>query len=724
MSLEPARKTDARLPVSPQMALRIAVLGTVALVMFGIIFFRLWYLQILAGNKYAQQDLAQQQRPLPIAPPRGQMLARNGEVLVASKTTNAVQVVPSELPPGISAQVAAYAEAIHVAVKRAERAGRALKRFESDHVHLKHLPRSARRELRGLERGANAVANVRVPRLPAADQALRSVFKRLGRVIHLSPRTIDVRTVQGAYLAPYAPVTIDASAGPGPRTVIGERAEEFPGVQQRPVAVRSYPHGEMAAQIFGNVGQITGEELAKGSYKGLPRTSIVGQGGLEYYYDKFLRGKPGVEYIEVNAAGEAVPGVRSVTEPKAGYSLKLTLDMGLQQAGERALRKEISAANAVGKPADGGAFVVLNPLNGEVFAMGSYPGYDPSVFTRPISNGQYARLFPAGEPASGGQPLLNRAVQAAYPTGSTFKPITAIGALEAGAFDPYEDFGGGQCLEPALNRYCNAESVNYAATDLVHALEESSDTYFYTVGKRANGYGPVIQKMAHRLGIGRATGIDLPNDPAGVVPDAKWLQRLVHAERVCTREEGKSCNYVSEPNETWTYGDNMNLAVGQGSLQTSPLQMAVAYSALVNAFRTGGEATVVRPHLGLQIDEADGGLVQALKFRPRRRFHLNPTYVDLIFEGLHDAATGPQGTSTPVWTGWNQSRYPVYGKTGTAERPLQETQAWYMCYIGSEARPIVIATTVEQGGYGAETAAPIARTIANAWLRQQGQAEG
>ena len=164
----------------------------------------------------------------------------------------------------------------------------------------------------------------------------------------------------------------------------------------------------------------------------------------------------------------------------------------------------------------------------------------------------------------------------------------------------------------------------------------------------------------------------------------------------------------------------MILAVGQGSLLTTPLQMSIAYSALVDAYRTQGQATIVTPHLGTEILEPDGDLVESLnaKYKPKRRFHLNPTYVNLIFEGLHDATTGPAGTSTSVWAGWNQQLHETYGKTGTAERLGQETQAWYMSYVASEKRPIVIAATVEQGGYGVEAAAPIARAMAGEWFNQ------
>jgi penicillin-binding protein 2 len=158
----------------------------------------------------------------------------------------------------------------------------------------------------------------------------------------------------------------------------------------------------------------------------------------------------------------------------------------------------------------------------------------------------------------------------------------------------------------------------------------------------------------------------------------------------------------------------MDLAVGQGALLTDPLQMAVAYSTLANAYRDVGYGTVVTPHIGKQIDEAKGGLVQSLNF-PTRKVHLNDEDLSLVMEGIHDAASEQGGTSAEVWAGWDQEQDPVYGKTGTAEHYGKEDQSWYLCYIGSAKKPIVIAVTVEEGGFGAETAAPIARLIASQW---------
>ena len=644
-SLERARPSDPRLPVSPQLALRVAILGGLAMAMFAIIFFRLWYLQVLTGEQYVAQANANRVRDLPVAAPRGQILDREGQAIVTSRVTNAVQIVPSALPP----------------------AGR--------------------------------------PRL--------ALYRRLGALLGMSAQRIEAIVVHGRTVVPYAPVTIKTDAGPGVLTELGERQNDFPGVVQQPVSIRAYPYGEMAAQALGYVGQISEGELKLRPFHGVPSGTVVGQEGLEYFYDRYLRGRTGVQRVEVNAAGYPVPSNIAPTQPLAGHSLKVTLDLGLEKEGEKALLEGIERARAGGKPAQAGAFTALDPRTGQILAMGSYPSFDPNKFAKPLTKAEYAALQGSG---TAGGPLTDRAVNGTYPTGSTFKPITAMGALEAGVITPSEALGAGQCISVSTEQFCNAGKADYGAVALVEALKVSSDTYFFEVGQLANAHGNVIQRMARELGIGSSTGIDLPSEFEGVIPEAAWRARENRLEVQCEhRTHRASCGYVAEV-RPWSVGDNMDLAVGQGDLLTDPLQMAVAYSTLVNAYVNGGEGAVVTPHLGMEIDDSQGRLVQALSFPPRRRVHLNSSDLSLVMEGIHEAASQPGGTSADVWTGWNQSQHPVYGKTGTAQHQGKEDQSWYMCYVADPRRPIVIAVTVEQGGFGAETAAPIARLIASKWF--------
>jgi penicillin-binding protein 2 len=644
-SLERVRPSEPHMPVSPQLAMRVAVLGAIAMALFAIVLFRLWFLQVLSGEQYVQQATANAARELPIAAPRGEILDRAGQQLVSSRTTNAVQIVPSALPPA----------------------------------------------------GA--------PRL--------ALYRRLGRLLGLSPGAIEALVVHGRTTLRYAPVTIKTDAGPGVLTVLAERQNEFPGVVQQPVSIRHYPWGEMAAQVLGYVGQVTKPELKMRAFNGVLQGTVVGQEGLEYYYDRYLRGQAGVERVEVNAEGYAVPSRLTPRPPRAGHSLRVTLDIGLQKASEKALLDGIEHARASGKPANAGAFVAMDPRNGQILSIGSYPGFDPNRFAKPLTGAQYKQL--QGNSTEGG-PLTDRAVNGTYPTGSTFKPITAMGALESGVLDPSAGLGAGQCISVSTQQFCNAGHADYGAVSLVDALRVSSDTYFFEVGELANSHGDVIQRKAKELGIGRKTGIDLPEELTGTVPNRLWLAHQNELELQCEhRTHRSSCGIVAEI-RPWSVGDNMHLAVGQGDLVTSPLQMAVAYSTLANAFMNGGEGTVVTPHLGLEVDDATGGLVQALSPPPARRVHLNYSDLNLVMEGIHNAASQAGGTSFDVWSGWDQGQHPVYGKTGTAQREPKEDQSWYMAYVADPQRPIVIATTVEQGGFGAETAAPVARLIASKWF--------
>jgi len=713
-TIERLKPNEPRTPASPQRALRVAALGSFALVMFAIIFFRLWYLQILTGEQYVQQAKVNDQRVLPIPAPRGEILDRSGTPIVTSTVANAVQIIPSSLPAAVREQAAAYQAALAKAQAEYVAARDRLKAYEAD-LHASHPTRAQGAELRTLRREAAHIRVVPIPPLPASATPVRRLFDRLAPVIRLSPRSIDERVVAGITQLPYAPATIKTDAGREALTVLGERSNEFPGVRQQQVSIRRYLYGEMAAQVLGHVGQVSEPELKLNAFRGVQQGTVVGQEGLEYYYDRYLRGVPGAEHVQVNSAGEPVPANLPSTEPIAGHSVRLSLDLGLEREGERALREGISIAQASGKPANAGAYLAMDPRNGQVLAIGSYPGFDPNVFAKQLTQSEYDGLI-----SGAGAPLTDRAVNGQYPTGSTFKPITAMAALEAGVITPGEAFGAGSCIEAGKEQFCNSGKTDYGARDLVEALKVSSDTYFFETGERANSHGNIIQSMAHRLGVGQETGIDLPEEFSGVVPDRRWRETRNREELECERREHKSsCGYVAEV-RPWSVGDNMQLAVGQGDLLTDPLQMAVAYSTLANAYTHEGYGTVVRPHLGMEIDDANGALVHELSSPPMRRVHLNYSYLSLVMEGLHKAASEAGGTSADVWAGWNQALHPVFGKTGTAEHTGKADQSWYMCYIADPqgGHPIVIAVTVEQGGFGAETAAPIARLIASKWFGQ------
>jgi penicillin-binding protein 2 len=318
--------------------------------------------------------------------------------------------------------------------------------------------------------------------------------------------------------------------------------------------------------------------------------------------------------------------------------------------------------------------------------MASAPTFDPSIFTHAISQSEYRALTSRVTDA----PLANRAIQGLYPTGSTFKPITATAALQdhlISANTIFDDTGSlrigpGQVLHNA------GHAVN-GPVDMEDALKVSSDVYFYNLGlhSKASGNGGQIQDWARSYGLGQRTGIDLPSEVDGLIPTPAWRNRLYH-EHLTDRP--------------WSAGDNVNLAVGQGDLEADPLQMAVAYAALGN----GG--TIVTPHLGDDVESVTGKVLQEIRPAARRHIDIKASTRDVILTGLRRAAMEPGGTSYPVF-----GRFPfaVAGKTGTAQRPNQPDQSWYVVLAPARNPQIVVAVTVERGGFGVDTAAPVAARI-------------
>ncbi len=649
---------DRRPPLTPQLALRVAVLGSFALALFAIIFFRLWFLQVLSGDKYVQAASVNRVRDVAIPAPRGEIVDRAGKIMVDSKPAIAVQISPPDLP---------------------------------------HSAAARRRLYRRL-----------APVLGVTTHPKRCLVPGMG-VKHLAP--IPCGVAQQLALLPYANVTLKTDVPSDVLYYLSERQDQFPGVQIEQVWLRRYPWHDLAAQLFGTVGPITPQEIKESRYRGVSRQAIVGQSGLEWYYDKYLRGEDGADKLQVDALGR-FRGYLSQVKPTAGHNLKLSLDLGLQKAGQQALAQAI----ANNPPAPAGAFVAMNPTNGEVYAMGSSPTFDPNIFTKPVPESVYQQL----NNASSDYPLFNRAIQSSYPTGSTFKGITSTAALQSGAWslgDTYDDTGVYQ-NGPGDTRH-NAGHASYGVLNLTQAIMVSSDDFFYNLGRLMNSDNPkggALQKWARAFGIGRPTGIDLGGDNAGILPTPEWRTKRDRLELECERGtgpfrgHGKHASCGIADGRPWSVGDNENLAVGQGDLEATPLQLAVAYSTLEN----GGK--VVRPHVGLEVDAPDGTLLQKIDPPPARFVHIAPQNLAAIRTGLHEAASQPGGTSADVFAGWPQSQYPVYGKTGTAQHLNQADQSWYVCFVPDPVKPILVVVTVEQGGFGAQAAAPAARQILSQWF--------
>jgi len=605
---------------SPKIVLRVAMLGGLALTLFAVIFFRLWFVQILSGDKYLREANSNRVREVTVQAPRGDVVDRNGKVLVDNRVAVAIQVHPEKLPP------------------------------------------------QGIER--------------------RRFYKRLAKVLGTSERTLQERIVQQRSIVPYSGVTVKTDV---PRSVLSyllERPEDFNAVSVRRVYLRFYPHRELAAHLFGTVGQVSEKELKSKKFPDAKLGTIVGKDGIELVYDRYLRGQDGATRVQVDALGRP-KGALSVQQPVPGKQVKLSIDLDLQRAGQQAMKKAIDLANQHGNPADAGGFVALDPRNGEVLAMGSHPSFDPNIFSKPLSN----REFQALNSEENGAPLFNRAIKGLYPAASTFKLVTAIAGLQSGLITPDTVINDGGSVKISTVTFKNAGGAAYGAIALRRALQVSSDVYFYRVGEWANGTeGQPIQEWAKKFGFGKRTGIDLPNEFEGLIPNRQWRDRLFEKKQT---------------DRPWAVGDNVNLAVGQGDIQVTPLQMAVAYATLAN----GSE--VVRPHIGKQVENSSGQLLEEVQVPSGKSISIDPSNRAAVLEGLRLAASSEGGTSADVFDGFP---YVVHGKTGTAERPGQADQSWYIAYVPDDKRPIVVAVTVEKGGFGAEAAAPAARYMLSEWF--------
>ena len=663
---------ERRPPITPQLALRVAILGAIALALFAIVFFRLWYLQVLSGDKYLAQATVNRVRELRIQAPRGKIVDRDGRAIVRNRQAVVVQLDPSKLPQQERDLAAQWGRDMGLRATR---------------------PKG--------ERGLP----IKIPGIPTAN--LRARYKRLARVLGTSAVEIHRQVVRSLVLVPYSSIRVKTGVPESVLAHISERPERFPGVKVEQTYLRDYPQGSLAAQILGPVGEVSPKQLKQPRFRGVKAGTIVGQGGLERSYDRYLRGVDGVQRVQVDAFGRPIANERlRRVEPLPGQRLRLSLDLALTRTGDRALRGPLNPGS---RP---GAFVALDPRSGEVLAMGSNPTFDPALLTKPITQKRYDALF--GDDA--GAPAFNRAIQGGYPTASTFKAVTALAALDANLVTPATPINDPGCIQVGEQERCNANDQAYGSVDLARALQVSSDVYFYTLGVKAFYSGGFrIQKWARRLGFDRPTGIDLPDESAGVIPDKQWRKDINATELRCRKKKkisaqadvfaagAQGCG-ISDLRD-YNLGDTVNLAVGQGDVVATPLQLAVAYGAIEN----GGK--VVTPHLGLEIESERGELIQRIERDPARRVHIDEADRQAVARGLQLATSAAPGTSADVFAGWPQDRYPVYGKTGTAQRGVKLDQSWYVAYVPDEKRPIVVAVTVEEGGFGAETAAPIARLL-------------
>jgi penicillin-binding protein 2 len=728
----------------PSIALRVAVVMGIAVVMFSIVFFRLWFLQILSGEEFVAKANNNRLSSIKIAAPRGNIVDRKGEVIVENRGGTYVGIRLMDVPAGtLDEQLASLAPHLNVKVGELRKAitdhlkpsTMELKAVtvgdETNEAQVASATRSAdsgevidvrtsapllsppeagaMAELSGLEpAGYNGVFTI--TKVTDASHFQVKLEGDPGEDAKTSSESVVVEKRWESFLTWQAVVDGDITGvdliplkedvSKRVRTYVEEHAPLYPGIEVQDEYLRSYPQGNLAAHVLGYVGPISAEQLEQRHFKGYEGGDTVGYTGLEWTYDKWLRGRDGVAKVEVDAeghpkAGGEVPGGRM---EEAGDTLVTTIDSKVQKAAQEALVEGIDLAHRDGQyDANGGAAVVLDVRNGDVLALASYPTYNPSVWVGGISEKKYKNLFVK---KSQNTPLFNRAISESKAVGSTFKAVTSVAALEEGVISSgttvwcpgyYESEY--DIAEKKTKFWCWAKD-GHGTLDLDGAIAQSCDTYFYHVGDLFYGRkGSALGDWAVRLGYGKSTGIDIPAEVPGRVPTRAWKQE----------------HYETEIDKLWKPSDSIYMAVGQGNLEATPLQLAVSYAAIAN----GGK--IVTPHLGLKVVDSVGQTVRDLQpAGPAREVDISEDTLNAVRNGLYSASH--VGTSGPVFNGYDVD---VSGKTGTAEvwdgdQNRMVDYAWYASYAPSNDPKYAVVVMVEKGGHGATTAAPATRMIYDA----------
>ncbi|MGV9237653.1 penicillin-binding protein 2, partial [Streptomyces nigra] len=521
------------------------------------------------------------------------------------------------------------------------------------------------------------------------------------------------------------PITDEAT--PKQALQIRERAEDFPGITAEPQALRRYPSpgGANTAQVLGYLSPVTDQELQQAQDTDSPylRSDQVGRSGLERQYDKALRGKAGVTRYEVDNLGRVI-GEAEADPAQPGANLVTSIDARVQRVAEYELNEAMKQARKewdrnTNEPykADSGAVVVMEAKTGRIVAMASNPTYDPNAWVGGISAKDYKQL--TGK--SSNYPLLNRAIQGQSAPGSIFKVIPTAAAVNAGySFDgPYECSSsysiGGQVFK-------NFESQSHGGISLGRALEVSCDTVFYRLShqewKRDGGTKPKknakdwFYKTAHQFGLGAETGIDLPNEVTGRVPDRKWKQDYWKANKDAWCKYGKKGGSYAEQiayencleGNRLRAGDSVNYSIGQGDTLVTPIQMATIYAAISN----GG--TLYDPTVGKAVLSADGRTVEEIKPTSHGKLPISRK----TLAEMDDALAGVATRGTAAWrfadVGWPQDKIPMHAKTGTAEVYGKQTTSWFATYT----KDYSVVMTISQGGTGSGASGPAVRNIYDA----------
>ena len=535
-----------------------------------------------------------------------------------------------------------------------------------------------------------------------------AVVLRVSKLTGVSPAEI-AKDLQSTKYLPTQAIPIAEFVPQQVQWYISENPEKFPGVEVEPAPVRSYPQGSLAAPILGYTGLISSDQYASLKDQGYGLNDIVGQSGVESVYEKFLRGTPGQQKFIVNSDGETIRTMGE-TPPVPGDDLYLTLDARVQHLADKALLEGMARArsmrdqNGVPLKANAGSVVVLDANTGAVVAMVTEPTFDPSWYVHGLTPAQSKYLF-----KNKAAPSVNRPIQAQYTPGSTFKSITALAAVKEGI----ASLSGSYHCPPTYTKPGDKSGTvfnNWTTADLGYmsigtALEISCDTVFDAFGGAfydkyvQNALGQNSDMLSRDLrdwGFGQPTGIDLPAEYSGLVPDPAWAA-------TATDTSGRKLFPYG-----WVPGGDILTMIGSGYVQVTPLQLARAYAAIAN----GGH--LCRPHVVDHIESADGTVAKRIDDKCDQTVPYTAQQLAYIRDALHGVVSS--GTAACAFSGFPTSQIAVAGKTGTAERPPAQDTSWFAAMVGPDPnRPdYVIVTSVEQGGFGASTAAPITRRVIDA----------
>jgi len=460
-------------------------------------------------------------------------------------------------------------------------------------------------------------------------------------------------------------------------TLIESHRLDLPGVMIQVESQRNYPSGVTAAHVLGYVGEVSAEQLEKPDFAELHQGSIVGQYGVEKYFDRIMRGMAGQKSIEVDALGHEKRTV-VVDQPKAGDDLYLTIDARLQKVAEDLLGQE------------SGAIVALDPTTGDILAMASRPAFDPNVLSRELTAKQWVEIV-----QDEGRPLNNRASQGQYPPGSTFKVMMAAAALETNTVTPSSTVHCNGGYQFGRRLYRDWKAGGHGSVDLHQALVHSCDVYFYTVGQRMGI--DTIAAYGHQFGLGEETGVDLPSERVGIMPSTTWKQKA--------------------RNEAWLPGETISASIGQGYVTVTPLQMASLIGTVANS------GVAYRPRLVQSIMSRDTGHLRELTPVEKHRLKVKQEHLKLIREALADVVT--EGTATRA----KSSIVSIAGKTGTAQTSALRTgpekdipkklrdHAWFVAFAPVEVPKIAVAVLAENMGHGGSAAAPLAKEVIESFVK-------